>query len=64
MKSNASNTTHCMFHQLCQRVALSRTLGDAYGAGIMSHQHKRETHRAGWTTEQLLTMANAKSWYN
>ncbi|MGC1308716.1 MAG: hypothetical protein WA885_15935 [Phormidesmis sp.] len=43
---------------------LGRLLEGAYGAGVMSTDQKREAKRTGWTTQQLLNMSAAKSFYN
>ena len=47
-----------------QLVSLSRALENAYGGGVMTADPKREANRSGWTTQQLLAMSAAKSFYN
>lgn len=61
-----TTTTHSAYTiaQLAQRLNLGRVLEGAYGAGAMTADYKREVKKAGWTTDQLLTMSAAKSFYN
>ena len=63
MKIAASNTTYSVISQLAQRLNLGRILEGTYGAGVMGNDSQK-TQKAGWTTEQLLAMSAAKSFYN
>lgn len=64
MESTASNTSHRLMKQLAQRLNLSRVLEGTYGIGVMTADYKRAAYKTGWTTEQLLSMSAAKSFYN
>ena len=64
MKPTASNTSRQALTALANRLHLARTHESAYGAGIMTADYKRKAHKTGWTTEQLLAMSAAKSFYN
>ncbi len=64
MKNTASNTSRHAFTQIAQRLSLGKVLESAYGVGAMSADNKRAAHKAGWTTQQLLAMSAAKSFYN
>ncbi|MGB3300328.1 MAG: hypothetical protein WBA76_18855 [Phormidesmis sp.] len=64
MKSTASHTSYQAIVNLAHRLHLARTQESAYGAGIMTADYKRKDRKAGWTTEQLLAMSAAKSFYN
>lgn len=50
--------------QLAHRLNLGRVLEGAYGMGTMTAGYKREAKKAGWTTDQLVTMSAGKSLYN
>ena len=50
--------------QLAHRLNLGRVLEGAYGMGAMTAGYKREAKKAGWTTDQLVTMSAGKSLYN
>lgn len=64
MKNTAGNTSRRTFTQIAQRLSIGKALEGAYGAGVMSADDKRAAHKAGWTTQQLLAMSLAKSFYN
>ena len=61
MKATASNTSRQMLTQLAQRLSLAKTFESTFGAGIMTAGYKRQTHLAGWTTDQLIAMSKANS---
>ncbi|PZO13449.1 MAG: hypothetical protein DCF25_16140 [Leptolyngbya foveolarum] len=64
MKVIASNTSSRLMTQLAQRLNLGRILEGTFGTGAMTAGYKRATPKTGWTTEQLLAMSAAKSFYN
>lgn len=64
MKATVSNTHNSLITQLAQRLNLARILEGTYGTGAMTAGYKRETPKTSWTTEQLLAMSAAKSFYN
>lgn len=64
MKPTASNTSRQALTALSHRLHLARANESAYGAGIMTADYKRKARTTGWTTEQLLAMSAAKSFYN
>mgnify|MGYP001038399534 CR=1 FL=1 len=64
MKATASNTSNRLMTQLAQRLNLGRILEGTYGTGAMTAGYQREARKASWTTEQLLAMSAAKSFYN
>lgn len=53
---NCSNQTTINF------LSLGKILQDSYGVSIVTAKSKDSSRRTGWTTEQLLAMANAKSY--
>ncbi|MEO0805508.1 MAG: hypothetical protein AAFY33_04300 [Cyanobacteria bacterium J06643_4] len=64
MKTTTANNSVYTIAQLAQRLNLGRVLEGAYGAGVMTAGYKRTAKKAGWSTDQLLTMSAAKSFYN
>ena len=64
MKTSTANNFTRTITELAQRLSLGRIMEGAYGAGAMTEGYKREANKAGWSTEQLLTMSTAKSFYN
>lgn len=64
MKTTTATNSAYTIAQLAQRLNLGRVLEGAYGAGTMTAGYKREAKKAVWTTDQLLTMSAAKSFYN
>ncbi|MEL6555044.1 MAG: hypothetical protein AAFQ63_16495 [Cyanobacteria bacterium J06621_11] len=64
MKTTTANNSAYTIAQLAQRLNLGRVFEGTYGAGAMTEGYKREAKKADWTTNQLLTMSAAKSFYN
>ncbi len=64
MKATTSTNSAYTIAQLAQRLNLGRVFEGTYGSGAMTAGYKRETKKAGWTTDQLLAMSAAKSFYN
>ena len=64
MRTTANSPSNRFMAQLAQRLNLGRILEETYGMGAMTAGYKRETPQASWTTEQLLVMSTAKSFYN
>ncbi len=64
MKATPSIQSAYTLTQLAHRLNLGKVLEGSYGAGTMTASYKREAKKAGWTTDQLLTMSAAKSFYN
>lgn len=64
MKATTANNSAYTITQLAQRLSLGRVLEGTYGAGAMTAGDKRQAKKAGWTTEQLVKMSEAKSLYN
>ena len=64
MKPFASNLSRRDFSQLIRAFDLAKTLEGTYGAGIMTSDYRRVPKETGWTTQQLLTLSSAKSFYN
>lgn len=64
MKSTASNLSHRDFSQLVRAFNLGKTLEGTYGAGVMTADYRRAPKETGWTTQQLLALSAAKSFYN
>ncbi|MGB3769398.1 MAG: hypothetical protein WA947_22800 [Phormidesmis sp.] len=64
MKATASSTSNRLMTQLAQRLNLGRILEGTYGTGVMTAGYRREAPKTSWTTEQLLAMSAAKSFYN
>ncbi len=64
MKATTCNASAYTIAQLAQRLNLGKILEGTYGAGVMTANYQRASKKAGWTTEQLLTMSAAKSFYN
>ena len=64
MKATASNSSSRLITELAQRLNLGRVLEGTYGIGALSAGYKRAARKSGWTTEQLLAMSAAKSFYN
>lgn len=64
MKATTAHPSAYTIAQISQRLSLGRILEGTYGVGAMTEGYKREAKKAGWTTEQLLAMSAAKSFYN
>lgn len=64
MKTTTTINSAYTLTQLAQRLNLGKVLEGAYGAGAMTEGYKQEAEKAGWTTDQLLTLSAAKSFYN
>ena len=64
MKATASNTSRRTMTQLAQRLHLGRVLESCFGSGVMTAGYKRQSHKTGWTVAQLVSFAEAKSFYN
>ena len=64
MKANTANNSAYTITQLAHRLSMGRAFEGTYGAGVMTENYKRATKKAGWSTNQLLTMSAAKSFYN
>ncbi len=64
MKATTTTQSAHTITQLAQRLNLGRVLEECYGAGVMTEGYKRAAKNPGWTTNQLLTMSTAKSFYN
>jgi len=64
MEFTASNISRQTLTQLAHRLSLGKVLEGAYGAGVMTAHYKRAARKTEWTTEQLLAMSAAKSFYN
>ena len=64
MKATASIQSAYTITRLAHRLNLGRVLEGTYGVGAMTAGYKREAKKAGWTTDQLLTMSAGKSFYN
>lgn len=64
MKTTAVNNSAYTITQLAQRLNLGRVLEGAYGAGVMTAGYKRAAKKDSWSTNQLLAMSAAKSFYN
>jgi len=63
MKNTATHSAYTIT-QLAQRLNLGKVLEGTYGAGAMTEGYKRAAKKASWTTDQLLTLSAAKSFYN
>lgn len=64
MKPTGNNPSRRQLTEISRRLHLGRVFEEAYGAGVMTDDYKRAPSRAGWTTEQLIAMSEAKSLYN
>ena len=64
MKLTVSNSSRQATTDLSHLLRLATVLESAYGAGVIKKSHKQDMSEAGWTTQQLLSMSSAKSFYN
>ena len=64
MKPFASNLSRRDFSQLVRAFELGKALEGLFGAGVMTSDYRRAPKETGWTTQQLLTLSSAKSFYN
>ena len=64
MKPTAANLSRSDFSQLVRAFDLGKTLEATFGIGAMTESYYSAPQAPGWTTQQLLTLSNAKSFYN
>ncbi|MGB3292755.1 MAG: hypothetical protein WBB01_07215, partial [Phormidesmis sp.] len=59
---NTAKSNRSLASQTASLLQLSASLENAFGAGVLTPQGK--ANGQGWTTEQLLNLAAAKSLFN